>query len=1807
MSNLLLIDSNIREKDFLLSCLTPNTEYIVFNKDTIEQLIEKITKTYVNIGILQHNNTYNEQVSTYYVLEPSAPDYDIYQIPNKIQVFYDADQKIYKYIDGRIVDPQLEVYSNHQSIKKWKMVEIMDEMIIGNIEYNGNFLEFLKHVKTHTQYLDLLACNLWSDEDWKITINNLSDKYLPIRASSNNTGADGDFILESHNFSMIGVYFNEEILKYQYAFANEYTLTQVTSGTLPFCNENPIAVSNNGVLASVQWGANIYYSTNDGNTWNTATNGGNGWWAAISIDGRYIMATGNYASIYRNDNGTNAINSVRSFSSVSTLGNGYTCSMSYDGRYAVYVTNTGVIYYSSNYAASWSLLTSTGGTSVNVQISGDGKKIIYIRYDTNTLYLYNLEASGYSTFGQWTTYTLSSNSRRFCMNRDASIIYVSLSSGSILKIKNIFGTPATYSLSLGHTPYIIVCSGNGKIVCYTRQSTTLYVSLDEGATYSTYTTTAAITSVGMNTSGSRIYGCNGSGTIFIRLAYGTFSSPSVNVYNGSFTNPPVAANNFLYYNSNNIPNWSISSVNSNGNIITNTSTAWGYPTMPSGITQWYSTQFLTATGSTTLSQNIYFTSPGTYRLTYYTTYRPSITTPTNFTIESTISDVSSGMFMPTKGAWDTRIMDFTIPMGGEYPLYFYIRLNDATTGDRTVYLTGISITYMNDIIDNIPTYPIYQPYFANYKTLLSNQSTQNYGLALSTINSTRIAFLTSGTGLYYSRIINGVWGTLSTPTVSFNNAPSNTQYISCALTSNASRLIVSVGTFNTSNNYLYWSDASGVLAGTSTTLSFTQTLETTQRLYMSSSVTSDGSRLVVSTKSGYVYFAVWNGTNYNALTQILDSNLGNYYGVALSTNGSRLAYMRNKDVFWSVWNGTNYPSGTLITGTTNGVVGRSLSFMGSNTDLLISTYNSGQPQYTVWNGNNYGAWTNIPSSALQSSDGWGLVVDNSGSIFLAENGTPNIYFSSVNLTQPVHAVTFSNSITPITNQRIDNLGLALSAISDTRVAVFTTFVGVYYSRIINGNWGTYSAASSSFDVTPNGTNYMGCCMMLDATRLIVPIGSYNTANIWIYWCNATGLLNGTSNSLSFKRILDTNQRVYMMTALTGDGSRLVASTYSNGYVYFSNWNGTNYGILTPILDTNIRAYVGVALTSDGNILAYNADKTTYWSVWNGTNYSVGKTITGTANGLAARGLCFIGDRKDVLIQTNQDGLHQYSLWDGKQFGPLTNISSSSLVSANGWGLTSDVSSNIYMAPYNVANVYECYLSPIQTPLVATNAPVQYKSSMFTSDNITITDQQASYRNGNYITSASSVYQNNYSSAGAWLAFNQNTTSLSLGDYWHSGASTYSNGTYTGSVTTTNISGSANIKGEWIQIQLPYRLLPKRVSLMCRSQSSSYVPRLPSSMTIVGSNDGSNWNIVYSQTSRSYTYSNIGVNNIDISGADAAYSYLRLIAVSLDASGIANALNIQQVNYFGDIYLLRYPETPILNSITPGNKQLALDVTYYSYPSPQDVKYFLLNANSGSDVSSNMISPITLSGLVAGTTYSTTVRSANNLGISDYSITLSGVPYSEPSQPVITFYTTEPKSLIVGYITNDNGRNITSITYTLNNQSPISTNNVTNPLIIPTLTEGNVYSIVIQASNIGGSSIGSESFTFYLPITNSNNIPISIDFSNNMYTLTQYDASVNSFSYKYSNDGINWASPTISNLLTNQNVINWYGPGYSPPLNPSNRIYFKMVGQQFAANKVTTRDYVYDVNTATQNRSVLTINTNNVKIGGNLLLPHKTFS
>ncbi|MEN9391030.1 MAG: hypothetical protein RL017_327, partial [Pseudomonadota bacterium] len=211
MASLLLIDSRIHDKDTVLASLLPSVDYLVVNYyiDTLETIKQQIPKEkkYESIGIFQENYE-----MTFYKFALSFG--------------------ICKLQDIEAVDPKLD---------SWKSYIDM--------------LLYFKDVLGMTT-LDLMGCSIFSNPNWDYVMSKIQTDYgIQINSSSDNTGSrdlGGNWILEDGNKDLVGTYFTENILKYDFILGT----TSLHTGV----------VTDRGYVAV--WGNNSSGQLGDGTTTN---------------------------------------------------------------------------------------------------------------------------------------------------------------------------------------------------------------------------------------------------------------------------------------------------------------------------------------------------------------------------------------------------------------------------------------------------------------------------------------------------------------------------------------------------------------------------------------------------------------------------------------------------------------------------------------------------------------------------------------------------------------------------------------------------------------------------------------------------------------------------------------------------------------------------------------------------------------------------------------------------------------------------------------------------------------------------------------------------------------------------------------------------------------------------------------------------------------------------------------------------------------------------------------------------------------------------------------------------------------------------------------------------------------------------------------------------------------------------------------------------------------------------------------------------------------------------------------------------
>lgn len=162
----------------------------------------------------------------------------------------------------------------------------------------------------------------------------------------------------------------------------------------------------------------------------------------------------------------------------------------------------------------------------------------------------------------------------------------------------------------------------------------------------------------------------------------------------------------------------------------------------------------------------------------------------------------------------------------------------------------------------------------------------------------------------------------------------------------------------------------------------------------------------------------------------------------------------------------------------------------------------------------------------------------------------------------------------------------------------------------------------------------------------------------------------------------------------------------------------------------------------------------------------------------------------------------------------------------------------------------------------------------------------------------------------------------------------------------------------------------------------------------------------------------------------------------------------------------FPGAPVLTSTTPGDGSATFAFTPGSTGTSPTTSFTAV-CDNGATVSGSA-SPLVLTALTNGTTYSCEVYGSNTSG-NGPATTISVTPNLFPAQPTITSIEPEDSGLLVRFsLSNDGGSPITDYTVTCGD---ISASGDSSPIIILGLTNDQEYSCTVVATNaVGGSNI-----------------------------------------------------------------------------------------------------------------------------------------
>jgi uncharacterized cupredoxin-like copper-binding protein len=223
-------------------------------------------------------------------------------------------------------------------------------------------------------------------------------------------------------------------------------------------------------------------------------------------------------------------------------------------------------------------------------------------------------------------------------------------------------------------------------------------------------------------------------------------------------------------------------------------------------------------------------------------------------------------------------------------------------------------------------------------------------------------------------------------------------------------------------------------------------------------------------------------------------------------------------------------------------------------------------------------------------------------------------------------------------------------------------------------------------------------------------------------------------------------------------------------------------------------------------------------------------------------------------------------------------------------------------------------------------------------------------------------------------------------------------------------------------------------------------------------------------------------------------------------------------------------------------------------------------DGGSWVSGGATSPISITGLADGTTYSVALRADSTSGTSSASLTSSFTTPSVPGAPTVTVTSGDTQLSIEYAAGNPGGSTITGYDYSLDGGSTWLTAGAS-PIVVTGLTNGQPYSVSVRADNVIGNGTPSTpqsatpATTPSAPTITSNNAAGSGQLSVN-FTAPSSSGGATIINYQYSTDaGATWlafspattASPAVISTLSSDGTTTLTNTTYPIELRAVNSV------------------------------------------------------
>ncbi|MCX6809834.1 MAG: PKD domain-containing protein [Candidatus Berkelbacteria bacterium] len=247
-------------------------------------------------------------------------------------------------------------------------------------------------------------------------------------------------------------------------------------------------------------------------------------------------------------------------------------------------------------------------------------------------------------------------------------------------------------------------------------------------------------------------------------------------------------------------------------------------------------------------------------------------------------------------------------------------------------------------------------------------------------------------------------------------------------------------------------------------------------------------------------------------------------------------------------------------------------------------------------------------------------------------------------------------------------------------------------------------------------------------------------------------------------------------------------------------------------------------------------------------------------------------------------------------------------------------------------------------------------------------------------------------------------------------------------------------------------------------------------------------------------SNGSAYHFNVAAATPTVSYSNIRDADASGGSLINAYNGTNTNSTGNTNIVfSVPDAPTIGTPTRGNGQVSVTFTPPAYDGGGTITGYTVTSTPGSKTGTGAGSPIVVSGLTNGTTYTFTVHATNVAGNSSESSPSSeATPATVPGVPTVIVATAGNAQATISFSAPDTGGSpITGYTAT-STPGGLTGSNITSPITVTGLTNGVEYTFKVYATNTIGN--GSESSA-------SNAVTPSLTF-NISGSCKQYDESTN---------------------------------------------------------------------------------------------------